>query len=129
MLFANRKHLLLLMGPAFFMLCVFAVYPVIQIFIYSFLDVDYTAGKSVFIGIQNYEELLDDWKFAISAKNTLVFSVVSRRLPASGRIRAAPGIIIQQRVLGEAVCAAGDYLSDDAFHAGMFCDLAFLVSL
>jgi len=119
MLFANRKHLLLLMGPAFFMLCVFAVYPVIQIFIYSFLDVDYTAGKSVFIGIENYEELLDDWKFAISAKNTLVFSVVASLLQVGLGLllallfnrefwgkRFAMSVIIYPMMLSTLVCSA-----------------------
>ncbi len=107
------------MGPALFMLCVFAVYPVIQIFIYSFLDVDYTAGKSVFIGLENYEELLDDWKFANSAKNTLVFSVIASLLQVGLGLllallfnrefwgkRFALSVIIYPMMLSTLVCSA-----------------------
>ena len=67
MVFDNKKHLIILLAPALLVLCIFAIYPVIQVTYYSFFEVDFVGDSpSVFVGLQNYDELFDDYFFASS---------------------------------------------------------------
>ena len=65
MVFDNKKHLIILLLPALLVLCIFAIYPVIQVTFYSFFEVDFVGdGPSIFVGLRNYDELFDDYFFA-----------------------------------------------------------------
>lgn len=119
MIFSNRKHLILLVAPALIVLFIFAIYPVIQVTLYSFMEVDFDTSESHFIGLQNYRDLLDDWFFTTSIKNTVQFSIIASLVQvALGLLlailfnRSFPGkrfalpIIIYPMMLSTLVCSA-----------------------
>lgn len=119
MIFSNKKHLTLLLFPALLVLIIFAVYPVIQVAIYSFMEVDFNTDNSTFIGLQNYRDLLDDWFFVTSVGNTVKFSLIAsvvqvtlglllailfnRHFPGK---RFALPVIIYPMMLSTLVCSA-----------------------
>jgi multiple sugar transport system permease protein len=119
MIFSNKKHLTLLLIPALLVLFIFAIYPVIQVTIFSFMEVDFNANESHFIGLQNYRDLLDDWFFTTSIQNTVKFSLVAsviqvmlglllailfnRNFPGK---RFALPVIIYPMMLSTLVCSA-----------------------
>lgn len=76
---ALRRHLPLfvLTSPALCVLAVLALYPIAQVLIDSFFQVDYAAHSRQFVGLTNYRTLLDDRVFAGSVFNTLHFSIVA----------------------------------------------------
>ncbi|MGB1238419.1 MAG: carbohydrate ABC transporter permease [Pseudomonadales bacterium] len=119
MIFSSKKHLLTLLLPALAVLIIFAIYPVIQVTIYSFMEVDFHAGESEFVGLQNYRDLLDDWFFVTSVGNTVKFSLIaSIAQVALGLLlailfnRSFPGkrfalpIVIYPMMLSTLVCSA-----------------------
>jgi multiple sugar transport system permease protein len=119
MIFSNKKHLLLLLAPALIVLFVFAIYPVLQVVYYSFMEVDFNTDQSHFVGLRNFTDLLDDWFFTTSVSNTVQFSIVAsmcqvvlglllailfnRNFP--GKSIALP-IIIYPMMLSTLVCSA-----------------------
>src|SRR5690554_5194904 len=62
--------------PALLLATVFVLIPIVQVFFMSFTDMNLLKGTNNFIGIANYEYLLQDEKFIKSLKNTLFFSFV-----------------------------------------------------
>lgn len=119
MIFSNKKHLAILLFPALIVLFIFAIYPVIQVTAYSFMEIDYTSDESSFVGLKNYQYLLDDWFFVTSVGNTIKFSIIAsllqvffglilailfhRKFP--GRNFALP-VIIYPMMLSTLVCSA-----------------------
>lgn len=120
MVFDNKKHLIILLAPALLVLCIFAIYPVIQVTFYSFFEVDFVGdGPSIFVGLQNYDELFDDYFFASSVTNTIKFSIIASTLQVGLGLLVAilfhrnfPGkkfalpIIIYPMMLSTLVCSA-----------------------
>ena len=53
----------------------FVLVPLVNVFIYSFQNKNMLFGTSTFCGWDNYEKLFSDPLFALTLKNTLVFSV------------------------------------------------------
>ena len=53
----------------------FVLVPLLNVFIYSFQNKNMLFGTSTFCGWDNYEKLFSDPLFALTLKNTLVFSV------------------------------------------------------
>ncbi|MEH6445991.1 MAG: sugar ABC transporter permease [Oceanospirillaceae bacterium] len=119
MIFSNKKHLLMLLLPALLVLCIFAIYPVIQVTVFSFMEVDFNTDESHFVGLQNYRDLLDDWFFTTSISNTVRFSLIASVVQVSlglllailfnrnfpGKRFALP-IIIYPMMLSTLVCSA-----------------------
>lgn len=73
--YSNKLAIILFIAPALILFSVMVFYPVLQIFYRSFFEWD-GLGKAIFIGIENYTELLDDTIFWTSIKNGLIFAVV-----------------------------------------------------
>ncbi|VVE80677.1 carbohydrate ABC transporter permease [Pandoraea sputorum] len=69
--------LIWLVGPAFLVIAVLALYPVLQVLFDSFFQVDYASGHRAFTGLQNYRTVLADDNFAASFINTVHFTVVA----------------------------------------------------
>jgi len=53
----------------------FVLVPLVNVFIYSFQNKNMLFGTSTFCGLDNYEKLFSDPLFALTLKNTLIFSV------------------------------------------------------
>ena len=53
----------------------FVLVPLVNVFIYSFQNKNMLFGTSAFCGWDNYEKLFSDPLFALTLKNTLIFSV------------------------------------------------------
>ena len=53
----------------------FVLVPLVNVFIYSFQNKNMLFGTSTFCGWDNYEKLFSDPLFALTLKNTLIFSV------------------------------------------------------
>ncbi|VVE74508.1 sugar ABC transporter permease [Pandoraea captiosa] len=66
-----------LVGPAFAVIAVLALYPVLRVLVDSFFHVDYASGHRAFAGLQNYRTVLADDNFSASFFNTVHFTVVA----------------------------------------------------
>ncbi|MCE4058747.1 sugar ABC transporter permease [Pandoraea sputorum] len=69
--------LIWLVGPAFLVIAVLALYPVLQVLFDSFFQVDYASGHRAFTGLKNYRTVLADDNFAASFVNTVHFTIVA----------------------------------------------------
>lgn len=69
--------LIWLVGPAFLVIAVLALYPVLQVLFDSFFQIDYASGHRAFTGLTNYRAVLADDNFAASFINTVHFTVVA----------------------------------------------------
>ncbi len=69
--------LIWLVGPAFLVIAVLALYPVLQVLFDSFFQVDYASGHRAFTGLKNYRTVLADDNFAASFFNTVHFTIVA----------------------------------------------------
>ena len=73
----NRKAWLYLL-PAMAFLGVFLVYPLIDVFIYSLEEGDYSASQTYFgVGLYNYSYVLHDPYFLQAVKNTFILVIVT----------------------------------------------------
>ena len=64
--------------PAFIFVGVFLVYPLIDVFIYSFEeDFNFVAQETTAIGFGNYEHVLKDPYFKQALKNTLILVAIT----------------------------------------------------
>ncbi|VVE31294.1 carbohydrate ABC transporter permease [Pandoraea anhela] len=66
-----------LVGPALLVMGVLALYPVLQVLVDSFFNVDYASGRRAFAGLANYRTVLADDNFSVSFFNTVHFTVVA----------------------------------------------------
>ncbi|WP_026973105.1 carbohydrate ABC transporter permease [Aliagarivorans marinus] len=119
MLFESRKQLTLLLLPALLILGALTLYPILSVLVNAFGSVDYASKHYLFVGLDNFRELLDDFFFIAAVKNTFVFTVVAscaqvllglwlavlfhRQFP--GRRFALP-IIIYPMMLSTLVCSS-----------------------
>lgn len=67
----SKKYILFFVGPAFLVFVVFGLLPIIYNFILSLYRTD-LMSPSVFVGLQNYKNLLNDTIFWQSLKNNLL---------------------------------------------------------
>ena len=73
----NRKAWLYLL-PALLFIGVFLVYPLIDVFIYSFEEnFNFASGTSTGVGFENYEQVLRDPYFLQALKNTFILVVIT----------------------------------------------------
>ena len=73
---SNKKAIVLFLFPTVLLLSVFVVVPICMSVYYSMLDWD-GIGKGMFIGLQNYIDMLSDTRFTSSIKNSLLYAAFS----------------------------------------------------
>src|SRR5215475_10496131 len=73
---AEQIPAFLFLLPALIVFAVFAWYPIIKTFIFSFQNVN-LGGESTWIGLDNFNRMLIDPNFAISWRNSFVFASLS----------------------------------------------------
>lgn len=68
-----------MLTPAFALLALVVVYPVVTLLITSFYEVDQgtPAHRAPFIGFENYQRAFEDGRFWTSTLNTLLYAVIS----------------------------------------------------
>jgi len=115
----ERHFNLLLLLPAFLIVLLLTLYPLINVFHLSFYRSNYLRGISRPVGISNYIHLLRDPFFLQGLKNTFVFSVTATvaevvlglglallfNVPFKGRKLALPLAIIPMLFSTMVVCA------------------------
>lgn len=73
---SNKKAITIFMVPTMVIMLVIVIVPIIISVYYSFLDWN-GIGKSTFVGIKNYAELIKDERFLASFKNSLLYAGLS----------------------------------------------------
>ncbi len=73
---SNKKAIVLFLFPTVLLISVFVVIPICMSVYYSMLDWD-GIGKGMFIGLQNYIDMLSDTRFTSSIKNSLLYAAFS----------------------------------------------------
>ena len=73
----NLKGWLYLL-PAFLFLCVFMIYPLVDVFVYSFEEGYNSASQTYFgVGLYNYSYVLHDTYFLQAVKNTFILVIIT----------------------------------------------------
>ncbi len=73
----SRFTSLLLLGPAAALFALLTIYPLGRGLILSFFMTDYGFEGAEFVGVENYQYLLDDSFFQIATWNTIVFTLMA----------------------------------------------------
>lgn len=73
---SNKKAIILFMLPTVLLISIFVVVPIFMSIYYSMLDWD-GIGHGLFIGLQNYKDMLSDERFISSIKNSLLYAAFS----------------------------------------------------
>ncbi len=95
----DLRNALLFLSPWIVGFCVFMLYPIASSFFFSFCD--YSVLESpVWMGLDNYRELLHDEVFWVSLKNTAYYAGVS--LPVGMLVALALAILLNTKVRGMA---------------------------
>jgi ABC-type sugar transport system permease subunit len=74
---SEGKFAFLLLLPSLILVAVLIAYPLIYSFILSLSTFDIQEMTRTYIGFKNYLSILDDQRFAISMKNTVIYLVLS----------------------------------------------------
>lgn len=62
--------------PAFVLLILFNIYPLISSFYISMLDMKVSFDTAVFVGLDNFKEIMSDARFLNSLKVTIIFTLI-----------------------------------------------------
>ena len=74
----NKTQVGLLLLPGVAMFAIFTIYPIIKLFMMSFLQWDFGSMLShKFIGLENYKAVLGDETFRIAFANTVIYTLVT----------------------------------------------------
>lgn len=74
----NKIQVGLLLLPGVAMFAIFTIYPIIKLFLMSFLQWDFGSMLShEFIGFENYKAVLGDETFRIAFANTIIYTLVT----------------------------------------------------
>ena len=73
----NNRFVLLVLAPAFGLLILFIVLPIMGSFFFSLFDYNPLRDSNPFLGLENYSRLFKDPVYLISLRNTLVFVFVT----------------------------------------------------
>ncbi|MGD8837097.1 MAG: sugar ABC transporter permease [Desulfobacteraceae bacterium] len=87
----------LYLAPALVLLSIFVFYPTVRLLFDSFYSWD-GMGEKTFIGIQNYQMLVEDEEFWQTVKNSFVFIIGS--VPTGMAISLAMALLIQKHLVG-----------------------------
>ncbi len=82
--------------PAFVIIAVFHIFPVLYAFVMSFFDWNVMSGKSVFVGLSNYKEIFEDPMFRKAFWNTIYYVVVTVPLGIAASLFVA--ILLNQKI-------------------------------
>jgi multiple sugar transport system permease protein len=83
--------------PAMLLLTIFVIYPTVRLFIDSFYEWD-GMSTGVFIGFDNYRDLLGDEEFYQTIKNTFIFIMGS--VPTGMALSLVMALLIQKKIMG-----------------------------
>lgn len=73
---SNKKAITIFMAPTMIIMFIIVLIPIVISIYYSFLDWN-GIGKSTFIGLKNYAELIHDERFLASFKNSILYAALS----------------------------------------------------
>ena len=74
----NRMQIALLLLPGVAMFAIFTIYPIVKLFLMSFLQWDFgSMTEHSFIGLANYKAVLGDPTFRIAFVNTIIYTLVT----------------------------------------------------
>jgi len=73
---SNKKAIALFMLPTMLLIGVLVIVPIGMSVYYSLLNWD-GIGKSIFVGLRNYKDLISDERFLNSVKNSLLYACCS----------------------------------------------------
>ncbi len=100
--FDEKRAGLLLMLPAAICWVLWFLVPFVQSIYLSFFDYSYLKpDESVFVGLQNYIQMIDDPKFILALKNTLLFVVVT--VPVMTVISLGLAVILNLKFRGRSI--------------------------
>lgn len=100
---------LVLLGPAVLIYLVFALYPMVDIFVVSFQDWNGMSDDRVFVGLENYVYILSkDTVFYTALRNTGIWTALSMVFPPLIGLLLALGL--NERIFGRGLLRALFYL-------------------
>ena len=74
----GKYQIALLLLPGILIFGLFTVYPIVKLFVMSFFKWDFgSISGQIFIGLENYREVLSDEYFRTSFANTLIYTLVT----------------------------------------------------
>ncbi len=91
----------LLLLPGFILIVAFTHYPTVTTFINSFFSNQTVIKPKKFIGLDNYEYMLNDPVFLQTFKNTLIFALTT--VPLSIAISLAMAVFVQNKIRGRSL--------------------------
>ncbi len=79
---STRLQALMLLGPALIIYCLFAIWPMIEVFILSFLKWNGLSVDRIFVGFDNYRYIFnDDPVFWVAFNNTVIWTILAVSIP------------------------------------------------
>ncbi len=91
----------LLLLPGFILIVAFTHYPTITTFINSFFSNQTVIKPKKFVGLSNYEFMLNDPVFLQTFKNTIYFALTT--VPLSIAIALAMAMFVQNKIIGRSI--------------------------
>ena len=74
----NKAQFAALLVPGIIVFALFTVYPIVKLFVMSFLRWDLgSVFQKSFAGLENYKAVLSDETFFIAFENTLIYTLVT----------------------------------------------------
>ncbi len=73
----DRRFPSVMIAPTLIILILLTVYPLIFTLVYSFTNYNYLKGTSDFIGLENYQKLLNNTYFIQAVLNTIKFTLIA----------------------------------------------------
>ena len=74
----SKSQIFILLLPGLLVLAMFTLYPIAKLFFMSFMEWDFgSILGQMFIGLENYKEVLSDENFRITFENTLLYTIVT----------------------------------------------------
>ena len=94
----QTAHAYLLLLPAFVLLVAFTHYPAVASLIDSFLSTPKGSRPSVWVGLENYEQMVGDPVFWKAATNNLWFALAT--IPCSIGLALVMALWVNERIVG-----------------------------
>ena len=114
----NKVQVGLLLLPGVAIFAIFTIYPIVKLFLMSFLKWDYSSMLThEFIGLENYKAVLSDKTFQISFANTIIYTLVTvpGQMILGLLVAALINAIPRFRVTFRHLLYSGYYLLGDCF--------------
>lgn len=88
-------------APAVIGFAIFVAVPIVGVVAFSFQDYNSMSGRTTFVGVENYQELVASGVFAQVLQNTAVFSLAV--IPANLLLGLGLALLVNQRLPGIAI--------------------------